>query len=316
MTWQAASMALLLAALAVCFWWYERSRPSSKIVAIVATLAALAALGRDAFAALPDVKPTTTIALVSGYVFGPGPGFAVGAIGALASNVLLGQGSWTPWQMFAWGLVGVAGAILGMLSGRRLGRLPLALSCALAAVAFNAIMNLYTWTLTGSHTFAQYGVIVAAALPFDVTHVIASFAFGLAFGPALVRMLTRVRERLQVEWEPTRAAPVLLAALALTGAGVLAGPQPSARAAGGGAALSPELAFLARAQNSDGGFGGARGQSSSELYTAWVAIGLGAAGRNAADQRRGGHSVLDARKHSHFRVSEWTPSSVVPCGET
>jgi prenyltransferase beta subunit len=60
------------------------------------------------------------------------------------------------------------------------------------------------------------------------------------------------------------------------------------------ASLSPELSFLTSAQNSDGGFGAARGQSSSELYTAWAAMGLAAAGRDPASVRRGGHSVLDS----------------------
>ena len=91
------------------------------------TLAAVAALGRDAFVALPDVKPITAMTLVVGYALGPLPGFTVGALGMLASNIMLGQGPYTPWQMAAWGMVGLAGAALGRLSGRRLGRVPLAL---------------------------------------------------------------------------------------------------------------------------------------------------------------------------------------------
>ena len=54
--------------------------------------------------------------LVVGYALGPLPGFTVGALGMLASNILLGQGPYTPWQMAAWGLVGLAGAALGRLS--------------------------------------------------------------------------------------------------------------------------------------------------------------------------------------------------------
>jgi prenyltransferase beta subunit len=54
------------------------------------------------------------------------------------------------------------------------------------------------------------------------------------------------------------------------------------------------VAFLARAQNRDGGYGGAPGQTSTELYSAWAAIGLAAAGRDPVRVRRDGHSVLDA----------------------
>jgi prenyltransferase beta subunit len=314
-SWQIASLTIVVCSLAGCFWWYERSRPSSKELALVATMAALSALGRDAFAALPDVKPTTTMVLICGYAFGAGPGFAVGAVGALASNIFLGQGSWTPWQMIAWAFVGVAGALLGRLTRRReLGRVSLALACALAAELFNLLIDLYSWSVGGTHTFAAYGAWVASALSFDITHVIASFLFGLTFGPALMRMLVRARTRLEISWEPLPAAPILILAVLLGGAGLLAGgAAPRARASGASAApshaaaagapavasaarldISRELSFLAAAQNSDGGFGGSRGQSSSELYSAWVAMGLAAAGRDPLSLRRGGHDVLDA----------------------
>jgi len=97
MTWQLGSFALLALALAGGFAWYERSHPSSKVLALVATLAALAALGRIAFAPLPNVKPTTDIVLLSGFALGGAPGFAVGAVAALGSNLVFGQGPWTPW---------------------------------------------------------------------------------------------------------------------------------------------------------------------------------------------------------------------------
>jgi uncharacterized membrane protein len=285
MSWQIASLAIVVAALAACFWWYERTRPSSKEVALVATMAALGALGRDAFAALPDVKPITAIVFICGYAFGPGPGFAVGAVGALASNIFLGQGSWTPWQMLAWGLVGLGGAGLGRLLARRaLARVPLALCCAVAAEVFNLILDLYSWSQGGTHTLAAYGVWVANALSFDLTHVVATFLFALAFGPALLRMLARARARLEIVWEPAPVAPTIVAValLALAGAAVAH------------ADVSREIAYLQSAQNTDGGFGAARGQASSELYSAWAAIGLAAAGRDPLALRRDGHSVLDA----------------------
>src|SRR3954467_5927326 len=124
MTWQLGSFAVLGLVLFAGFGWYERTHPSSKVLALVATLAALAALGRVAFAALPNVKPTTDIVLLSGYVLGGAPGFAVGAVAALASNLVFGEGPWTPWQMGAWGLCGLLGAGLARVSGRGLGRWP------------------------------------------------------------------------------------------------------------------------------------------------------------------------------------------------
>src|SRR5205085_9132234 len=76
--WQLASFLVLAAVLALGFAWYERSRPSAKVLSLVAALAALATVGRIAFAPIPNVKPTTDIALFAGYALGPVPGFAVG----------------------------------------------------------------------------------------------------------------------------------------------------------------------------------------------------------------------------------------------
>src|SRR5690242_18404333 len=120
MSWVGASLLVLGLALAAGFAWYERSHPSSRVLALVATLAALAILGRIAFAPLPNVKPTTDIVFIAGYALGGAPGFAVGAVAALGSNLFFGQGPWTPWQMGAWGLVGLFGAALAALSRGRL----------------------------------------------------------------------------------------------------------------------------------------------------------------------------------------------------
>jgi hypothetical protein len=313
-SWLLASFLLVFGVLLIGWLAYERTRPSARMVAVVATLSAVDALGRDAFVALPDVKPITAMTLVVGYALGPLPGFTVGALGMLASNIMLGQGPYTPWQMAAWGMVGLAGAALGRLSGRRLGRVGLAVACAFAAIAAKEVMNVYTWTIGASHTPAAFLATASGALPFDLTDTVASLLFGLAFGPELQRLLSRMRARMDVSWEvagavetgdrPLPPAGALrsltgagsLAAILLSGTLVLGGARtaaawPSARAA---SSLNPELSFLTGAQNGDGGFGGARGQSSSELYTGWAAMGLAAAGHNPANVRSQGHSVLDS----------------------
>ena len=336
MSWPLASF-LVVAVILLAGWLaYERRRPSARMAAVIGVMAALAALGRDAFAALPDVKPITALTLVVGYSLGPLPGFTVGALGMLVSNFMLGQGPYTPWQMAAWGMVGLAGGALGRLSGRRLRRLALALACAVSALAAKEVMNLYTWTLGASHTPAAFLLIAGQGLPFDITDTLASFLFGLAFGPELARVLERMRVRMHVQWDPApgagepaatararaippAAATLVVIALACTAVG-LSASSVLARTAGGSphsapaapgppsepgpprepgagparAGLSREIAYLQGAQDADGGFGAARGQASSEVYSAWAAIGLAAGGRDPLSVRRDGHTVLDA----------------------
>jgi energy-coupling factor transport system substrate-specific component len=197
----------LVVALVLAAGWvaYERRRPSARLAAVVAVMAALATLGRDAFAALPEVKPITAITFVVGYSLGPLPGFTVGAIGMLVSNFMFGQGLYTPWQMAAWGMVGLAGGALGALSSRCLGRLALAVACAATALVAKEVMNLYTWTLGATHTPAAFVLVVGQGLPFDVTDTIASFLFGLAFAPELARILARTQMRMEVSWSPAPA---------------------------------------------------------------------------------------------------------------
>jgi energy-coupling factor transport system substrate-specific component len=200
-SWPLASFLLVAVVLVLGWLAYERARPSARMVAVVATLAAVAALGRDAFVAVPDVKPITAMTLVVGYALGPLPGFSVGALGMLASNFVLGQGPYTPWQMAAWGLVGLAGAALGAVSGRRLGRVHLALAAALAAFGAKELMNVYQWTIGASHTPAAFLAVAGTGLPFDLADTVASFLFGLAFAPELARLLARMRARMDVSWE-------------------------------------------------------------------------------------------------------------------
>lgn len=286
MSWQLASFAVLALVLAAGFAWYERSHPSARVLSLVAALAALAIVGRLAFAAIPNVKPTTDVVLLAGHALGPVPGFAVGAITALVSNVFFGQGPWTPWQMAAWGGVGVAGGGLArVVRGRELGRVPLAIACGLAGLAFGAVMDVYQWTFAAEQTLGSYLAVSATSLPYNLAHALGNVVFCLLFGPAFVRAVARYRRRFEVRWPVP--GPALAASLAFAAVLVAA---PAAHAA---SATDRALSYLERAQNADGGFGGARGQGSTDLHTAWTALGLAAAGRNPRDVTRGGRSPID-----------------------
>ena len=213
MSWQLASLAILALVLAGGFAWYERSRPPSRVVALVAALAALAVAGRLAFAAIPNVVATTDIVLLTGYALGAAPGFAVGALAALVSNFAFGQGPWTPWQMAGWGGAGLLGAALGAASGRRLGRWSLATACAFAGIAYGALLNYSIMaTYGGEQTLERFFALSGRAIPFDLAHAGGNFLIALAIAPAMVRMLARFRERLEFRWlrdeELVRAEPV------------------------------------------------------------------------------------------------------------
>jgi energy-coupling factor transport system substrate-specific component len=267
-SWSLASFLLLGGALAIGFAWYERTQPSARLLAVVGTLAALAILGRIAFAPIPNVKPTTDIVLIAGLALGGAPGFAVGAVTALGSNLFFGQGPWTPWQMAAWGIVGMLGALLGRAGGRRWGRVPLALACALAGLLYGVILDVSTWvTGSGAHSLRELWTIMGISLPFNLAHAAGNFAFFLAFGPALIRSVDRCKARFDIAWQP--AVPLILVALFAVQA------TPEARAS----AATDGVAYLEEARNADGGWGGAPGQASNGLHTAWAVYAMAGAGK-------------------------------------
>jgi energy-coupling factor transport system substrate-specific component len=284
MNWQIASFLVLVVMLAFGFGWYERSRPPAKVLSLVAALAALATVGRIAFAPIPNVKPTTDIALFAGYALGPVPGFAVGAVAALASNVFFGQGPWTPWQMVGWGGAGLLGGLIAKLAGRDLSRWSLAGACALAGALFGALMDGYQWVQGAEQDLSHYLAVSATSIPYNVAHVLGNIAFCLLLGPTFVSALARYRRRFEVRWAAPAAAALIVCAL------VVVPSPPSAQAASPSARA---VEYLRGAQNADGGFGGGRGQSSTQLHSGWAALGVAAAGVNPADMTSGGNSILD-----------------------
>jgi energy-coupling factor transport system substrate-specific component len=287
MSWQLGAFALLALALAAGFAWYERIRPDARVVALVGTLAAFAALGRIAFAALPNVKPTTNIVLISGYALGGAPGFVVGAVAGLTSNFFFGQGPWTPWQMAGWGATGLLGAALARVTRGRIGRWPLAIACTVTGFAFTALQDVGDWVTYSDHSVAQLGVYAGKGLGFDAVHAAGCLVFALLFGPALVRSVARFATRLQVTWRPPDVVvPALAAALVLTGAVALLTAPPPARAG------ATPASYLLGAQNGDGGYGPAPGQPSSSMYSAWAALGLESVGIDPQRVSHSGPSLL------------------------
>jgi energy-coupling factor transport system substrate-specific component len=293
------SFLILFGVLLAGFAWYERSRPPSQVVALVAALAALAIAGRIAFAAFPNVKPTTDIVIFAGYALGGAPGFAVGALAALVSNFWFGQGPWTPWQMAGWGFCGVLGAAVG-LGFRNAGRLTLAATCGFAGIFYGALLNFSLMaTYGGDLSWEHFWVLEGRAIPFEVAHVLGNVVLALVAGPAMVRMLVRFRERFEWRRESAPETPrpgrgiggplrsggvVLLLILALGAvAAVPAEASPATKAAD----------WLEAQQRPSGGFAAEAGREAGAEMTSWAMLALAAVARNPLDLAVDGKSPVD-----------------------
>lgn len=111
------SSGMLLLAIGMFIRHYEKKRPQTREIVTLAVLSALAVVSRSAFAMVPFFKPMMGIIMITAMAFGPGAGFLTGTVAAFVSNFIFGQGPWTPWQMFAYG---IGGALAGILAKRKM----------------------------------------------------------------------------------------------------------------------------------------------------------------------------------------------------
>ena len=177
---------------------FERRERKARELMLIAVMAAVATVSRIPFAALlPGFTPVTFVVIVSGVVFGAEAGGMVGATAGLVSNFFLGQGPWTPWQMFAWGMAGYTAGLFAHRSEWRRRRIPLALFGLAWGYLFGWIMNLTLaldqWMQTRSWdaVIAKY----ALGLPFETIHAAANVFFLTAFAPSWIRLLERYRRK-------------------------------------------------------------------------------------------------------------------------
>ncbi|MGC5325044.1 DUF6580 family putative transport protein [Brevibacillus sp. SYSU BS000544] len=208
MNWALFILLLLLSLYMLIMIWVERSKVDEKLIAVIATLGTIAAVARVPFVFIPNVQPTTFLVMISGYVFGARAGFLSGCLAAVLSNIFLGQGPWTLWQMLSWGLAGASGGLLGWLLEKdkfqpllasRGKKAMFVASCAIWGFIFDWIMNLWIFVGLGSFmNWKSFVALYAAGIPFDVLHASGNLLFAVAFASTFARILSRYHRKLVV----------------------------------------------------------------------------------------------------------------------
>lgn len=91
---------------------FERKKPQAGEIVLVSVMSAVAVVSRMAFPFVPYFKPMAGIIMITGMAFGPTVGFISGMLSMFVSNFAFGQGPWTLWQMFAYGMAGFMAGIM------------------------------------------------------------------------------------------------------------------------------------------------------------------------------------------------------------
>ena len=105
------SLLILVMIMAPFFMIFERRKPRAREVVLIAMMSALTVASHTFFHIAFPVQIGTAMVVISGISLGPEAGFLIGAMSRFVCNFYMGQGAWTQWQMFCWGLLGFLAGI-------------------------------------------------------------------------------------------------------------------------------------------------------------------------------------------------------------
>jgi len=187
-----AMVVAILSSLPVFLRFENKQDMSTRQILVLAVMTSLSVLSRFLFAFVPYVKPVTAITVITGVWFGPEMGFMTGAFSALISNFYFGQGPWTPFQMFAWGITGL---IAGFLSRYlKANRILLSVYGIFAGLIFSLVMDIWVvvWA-DGVFNMARYLAALIIGAPVTITYALSNAVFLFLAAKPIGRKLNRIK---------------------------------------------------------------------------------------------------------------------------
>ena len=174
---------------------FEKRKPQAREIVLVSILCAIAVGGRCAFFMLPEFKPTVAIIIISAVCFGGETGFLVGTVTGFVSNFFFGQGPWTPWQMFALGIIGFLAGILFKSNFSKRQKITLSIFGFLSALfIYGGIMNISSVVMMQNRINIK--MILASCLrglPFDLIHSASTFVFLWLLSKPMTEKIERIK---------------------------------------------------------------------------------------------------------------------------
>ncbi|MGB5822800.1 MAG: energy-coupling factor transporter ATPase [Proteocatella sp.] len=174
---------------------FERRKPQARELVIISVLCAIAVAGRAAFFMIPQFKPVVAIVIIAGVCFGGEAGFLVGAVSGFVSNFFFGQGPYTPWQMFAFGIIGFLAGVLFRKGLLLRDKKALCVFGGLATfIIYGGLMNpaaviIFQNSINMKTLMAAY----ISGIPFDLIHAASTVIFLYIISEPMLEKLDRIK---------------------------------------------------------------------------------------------------------------------------
>ncbi len=174
---------------------FESRKPKARELVVISVLCAIAVGGRAAFFTTPQFKPVIALIIITGVCFGGETGFLVGAVTGFVSNFFFGQGPWTPWQMFAFGIIGFIAGIVFKKGYFKKTKISLCIFGFFATLfIYGGIINPASVIMWQSKITKEMIILsYVSGLPFDLIHAFSTAFFLWFISKPMIDKLERIK---------------------------------------------------------------------------------------------------------------------------
>jgi len=207
------SFGIAILLIGIFFFTYERKHPQPRDIMPIVIMCVISSLSRVIFSFIPQIQPSTAIIIIMGVCYGKQIGFMTGAMTAIVSNMVLGQGPWTIWQVLAWGIIGLIAGWFPCYNFIQIGHNRtkivqstkqvmkkylnigfIAIYAFFSAFLFSIIIDIWTVSTLGSDlTLPMIISVFTAGIIFNIGHAIGNVLFFILLYPVFTKKFQRLK---------------------------------------------------------------------------------------------------------------------------
>lgn len=189
------SLLVILYCMLPFFVMFEKRAPQARELVTIAVMCALVVASRAAFIWLDHFKPMAGLIIITGIALGAEAGFLIGALSMLVSNMIFGQGPWTPWQMFAFAICGFLAGVI--FERKKISKTVISIYGFLSSmVLYSGLVNFSSIMLMGMPINLESAVSVfLMGLPFDLAHAVSTTVFLLLIAEPMSQTIERIKKK-------------------------------------------------------------------------------------------------------------------------